>query len=533
MSRPPGPTQITPLLPRRVLSLSPSPARLSRRRRRRSPPLHLVPALLTSVILALVVFAAWDVSSLGSCYVRPLCRLLGHGEVEMVWRRNAAAYAPWVSLGPGGGKKGLPRGCDVDQVTILHRHAARFPTLSAGKKMRTALHKLADRAVFVPRHHPGLAFLQHADLTMKDWRFEALTDQGRKAAWRSGREAAAIYHKLSAPPFVRSAGGDRVVESAQYWLEGFSGLPFKIRERRALPAPDVMIPECDTCNSTLSVHTCRAYEALDPDPSTTVPPGLLPLLNAPIARLNSALQPRPSLDADDGLRLAEMCAYDSQVAGDEWAGWSRWCGVFTADEWEGIGYVRDAMRWYGVGEGSEYGKTLGAGYVNELLGRLDDSTPVDATTTNRTLDGDPATFPLGGNRVFADFTHDNEMVEILTAMGLLVQHRPLPLDGPPDKRTFVTAEIVPFGARFAVERVACDLGALEPDPDADGDGAGGRGRDGRADYVRVLVNDAVQHVDHVACRASNFAEHGLCDVDAFREAQAWATDGVDWAVCAV
>lgn len=43
---------------------------------------------------------------------------------------------------------------------------------------------------------------------------------------------------------------------------------------------------------------------------------------------------------------------------------------------------------------------LQAGWVNELLARLTDTAPVDQTTTNHTLDDDPATFPPGGKRIF-------------------------------------------------------------------------------------------------------------------------------------
>lgn len=66
----------------------------------------------------------------------------------------------------------------------------------------------------------------------------------------------------------------------------------------------------------------------------------------------------------------------------------------------------------------------------------------DETSTNRTLDADGGTFPLGGERIFAvsmssfersawltivacyvlirqDFSHDNEMIEIITAMNIM------------------------------------------------------------------------------------------------------------------
>jgi hypothetical protein len=105
--RPPNPTNL-------------STYRLSKRRRR-SPPIQTIPAFITVTILLFVAFIAWDVSSIGNCYFAPLCKLLGEGgeRVQDVWWRNAGAYAPWRSLGPGGGHRGLPRGCEINQVTLV------------------------------------------------------------------------------------------------------------------------------------------------------------------------------------------------------------------------------------------------------------------------------------------------------------------------------------------------------------------------------------------------------------------------------
>lgn len=90
-------------------------------RRRRTPPVQVVPAIITSILLIALIFTAWDISSYGQCYFRPLCRMLGTGMTarEEVWWMNAGPYAPRRSLGEGGGKKGLPRGCEVDQVTVV------------------------------------------------------------------------------------------------------------------------------------------------------------------------------------------------------------------------------------------------------------------------------------------------------------------------------------------------------------------------------------------------------------------------------
>jgi hypothetical protein len=63
----------------------------------------------------------------------------------------------------------------------LHRHTARYPTSDGGKRLLSALDKLRDREVHIPRHHPEFAFLDKADLSLKGWTFDGLMDQGRKA----------------------------------------------------------------------------------------------------------------------------------------------------------------------------------------------------------------------------------------------------------------------------------------------------------------------------------------------------------------
>nr|XP_031863612.1 uncharacterized protein CI109_000864 [Kwoniella shandongensis]KAA5530684.1 hypothetical protein CI109_000864 [Kwoniella shandongensis] len=467
----------------------------SRRRERRrkpispfTPSIHLIPAIFATVLFLAIALIAWDVSSLGNCYLASLCRVLGDNG-EKGWWDGQGPYAPYRSMGKGGGQVGLPRGCEVDQVTLLHRHTARYPTTSAGKCMLRALKKLRNREVKIPRHHPELVFLAKADLELKDWVFDGLMDQGRKAAWKSGVDIAKTYKTFLSHAegvFTRSSGGGRIVETAGYWLEGFRGDKFKLTDKSKLPPADLVIPEDETFNNTLSVHSCPAFESLSPSPGETAQRSLNPLLEPALSRLNTLLRPQPQLEVDDLICLADMCGYDSQAKGTEWIEWSKWCGIFGSEEWEILGYGKDLKRYYEVGEGSTYGPTMGAGYINEVIARLTDTEPIDSTITNRTLDSDERTFPRGGKRFFVDFGHDNEILEILAAMGILKQHRPLPLDQVPLKRTFILSEIVPFGARLTFERIACDMGNWELDPPTEGDGPD-RGNDGRKDYVRILI----------------------------------------------
>lgn len=94
---------------------------LSKRRRRASPVIRVVPGILVLILVTAFVFAAWDVSSVGACYAPWLCKMLGKGrwrDDEVYWR-DTGAYAPFRSRGTGGGQINLPRGCVIDQVNVV------------------------------------------------------------------------------------------------------------------------------------------------------------------------------------------------------------------------------------------------------------------------------------------------------------------------------------------------------------------------------------------------------------------------------
>lgn len=149
------------------------------------------------------------------------------------------------------------------------------------------------------------------------------------------------------------------------------------------------------------------------------------------------------------------------------------------------------------------------GYVNELIARLTGSPVVDSTTTNSTLDSDPATFPLD-RQLYADFTHDMFLAAVYAALGLFNDANGAGLDphqNDPD-HTWIASHLAPFAGRMAVERLQCG--------------------DEQA-RVRILVNDAVQPLEF--CDAD---ERRMCTVEAFVASQRYARSDraiEDWRRC--
>ena len=136
--------------------------------------------------------------------------------------------------------------------------------------------------------------------------------------------------------------------------------------------------------------------------------------------------------------------------------------------------------------------------MNELLARLTDNPVQDHTTHNASLE-----FPLG-RTVYADFTHENLMVAVYSALGLFNVSEPLdprapPQDGGAQGGQWVASRMVPFSSRMVTERLSCE-------------------RDGEArPYVRVLVNDEVQPLEF--CGGGQEKTCGLGD---FVESQGYA-----------
>jgi hypothetical protein len=161
----------------------------------------------------------------------------------------------------------------------------------------------------------------------------------------------------------------------------------------------------------------------------------------------------------------------------------------------------DLDKYYGNGYGQPLGAVQGVGYVNELLARLTNDRSFvlnDETQVNQTLDSSSTTFPLG-RKIYADFSHDNQITSILAAIGLKKDPTALAATGPRAGQVWVTSEIVPFGGNLATERLTC----------------------GNKEYVRMLINDQLQIPTF--CKGYN-KETGLCLVSEFVKSQSYSTN---------
>lgn len=139
------------------------------------------------------------------------------------------------------------------------------------------------------------------------------------------------------------------------------------------------------------------------------------------------------------------------------------------------------------------------------------SQPVDDhTSTNSTLDSSNVTFPLG-HKLYADFSHDNDMTAIFSAMGLYNNTAPLPnntIVEAEDAGGYSAAWTAPFASRAYFEKLQC---RGEPE-----------------ELVRVIVNDRVQ--DLKQCGGDRL---GRCKLSAFVKSLGFARSGGLWNQCYV
>ncbi|KAG5642973.1 hypothetical protein DXG03_001821 [Asterophora parasitica] len=206
--------------------------------------------------------------------------------------------------------------------------------------------------------------------------------------------------------------------------------------------------------------------------------------------------PGANLAATDVYNLMVLCPFETVWLNSL----SPFCNLFSESEFQQFEYMGDLDKYYKPGYGQPLGPVQGVGYVNELLARLTGTPVRDNTTTNRTLDASPLTFPLD-RTIYADFSHDNQMVAIYAALGLFRQQMPPDPSSPDPKRNWLASHLVPFSARLVTEKLAC-------------------GRHGE-EFVRIFVNDARQPLEF--CGAG---EDGLCTLKAFVDSQSYArTDG--------
>ncbi|KAJ5301904.1 hypothetical protein PENANT_c062G01728 [Penicillium antarcticum] len=450
-------------------------------------------------------------------------------------KKSWANLSPYKDAESFGVPKGVPQGCELSQVHVLHRHAERYPTDYPldGEGMQDFATKLTNYTKTHPKKQVGsgpLTFLNNwkyvlgSDVLMETgaateatsgahfWtkygRLLYRADRDTMAAWNSSLN---VYpNGTDRPkPVFRTTSQARILESARWWLSGFfgnSGANSSYSEYEL-----VVIPEESDFNNTLaSYETCTGdYVEGDNSAEKFIPR----YTKNARSRLSTFLPSDFNLTAHDVLAMQNICIYEyTSLAG------SSFCTLFTEQEWKDFEYNVDVQYYGDYAWGSPTGRAQGIGYVLELAARLQQKLITSSDTSiNYTYDNNEAQFPFD-QPFYMDMSHDDIILSVINALGVdYFKYGPHGLPGDLDhapKRNFSLSEMTPFGARFMSEIWTCprnhSFTNLDPvlyeNPAVDSS-------NDAAKYIRFVLNSAPLPLEGVVgCEG---ARNGFCPVDRF------------------
>ncbi|KAF5560397.1 3-phytase A [Fusarium phyllophilum] len=360
-------------------------------------------------------------------------------DISKLWGQ----YSSFFSV-PSEIDSSTPDDCEVTIGIALSRHGARYPT--AGKTTAYSA-TIARLQKSVTNYGKGYEWLKDYEYNLGS---EDLTDFGQDQMIDSGKAFYERYIGLAekTEPFIRASGSDRVIMSSHNFTQGF----YASRGESGDDYTDgiLVITEEPGINNTLSHGTCSSFEDNDEVGDNSAQTAWGNKFLPPIRdRLNRNLH-KAKLSLQETIYLMDLCPFNTANTPDG-VGQSRFCDLFSTEDWRSYDYYLTLGKYYEYGNGNAMGPTQGVGYVNELVSRLTRKPVNDHTTTNRTLDANPETFPLD-KALYADFSHDNTMVSIFSAMGLYNSTSKLPKHHiVPAIRAhgYSSAWVVPFAARIA------------------------------------------------------------------------------------
>ncbi|KHO00010.1 3-phytase A precursor [Metarhizium album ARSEF 1941] len=403
-------------------------------------------------------------------------------------------YAP--SPGFGVDEFPLPAGAEILQVQMLSRHGSRYPT--TGSEVAQLGQKIANASeTFDPKG--ALSFL-------RDWKYqlgaEILVPKGREELFQSGVLHSYMYGSLYNPKskiIVRTTTQDRMLKSAENWLAGFFGLEWPNNA-----TIEVIIEENGFNNSLAGSLNCPN--------SYTKSPGNEARSAWTHEYLKDAQKRFQTMTAgftwtvEDVYAAQTMCPYETVAYG-----FSKFCDLFTYKEWRYFGYSVDLLFSSVSGFHSPTGRAIGLGYQQETMARLKNHTlGYSGSQINVTLDSNTETFPLNQSLYF-DFSHDTNMVSILTAFGLGQFAEELPANSYPGDHNFTVSHLTPFGARLDMEVIQTPQ-PLSPNRD-------GYLRGGQTKYIHFVLNQRTLPLGKSLPECDASRRDGWCELDTFIKVQ--------------
>ncbi|KAK0747888.1 histidine phosphatase superfamily [Apiosordaria backusii] len=411
-----------------------------------------------------------------------------------------APYRP--SNGFGVEEWPMPEGAEIVQVQMLSRHGSRYPTIGSnvygfGERIKEA--KKKRKGGFKAKGELGF---------LNEWEYELgkeiLVPKGRQELYDSGVLHAYMYGKLYNPNskiIVRTTTQDRMLKSAENFMAGFFGLEWT---RNA--TIEVIIEGQGFNNSLAGYLNCPNEGKVDGGSKAREKWIGVYLQNA-TERLGKLVEGY-EWTVQDTYAAQTMCPYETVAYG-----FSKFCELFTYEEWLHFGYSIDLYFYGNDAFGSPVGRAIGLGYQQEVVARLQNHTlGYSGSQINVTLDNNTATFPLNQSLYF-DFSHDTNIISILTAFGLTQFAGTLDPGKYPGPHNFTVSDMTPFGARLDIEIIKTQRPILANGEVDDVSGGG------ETKYVHFVLNQRTVHLGWSLEECDGKRRDGWCELGAFLRAQ--------------
>ncbi|KAK7571332.1 hypothetical protein V3481_018548 [Fusarium oxysporum f. sp. vasinfectum] len=389
----------------------------------------------------------------------------------------------------------IPEGAEIVQMQMLSRHGARYPNPDSdvaelGGRIANASGKFNTKG--------PLGFLM-------DWKYELgqdiLVPKGRQELFDSGVLHSYMYGRLYNPHsklIVRTTTRDRMLKSAENWVAGFFGLEWTNNA-----TIEVIIEAAGFNNSLAGDLNCP--NTAKADYKSPVEAWVEIYLQNATSRFNNMT---------DGFKwtLADVYAAQKMCPLETVAyGFSRFCDLFTYEEWQSFSYSIDLSFSSGAAFHSATGRAVGLGYQQEVIARLKNHTlGYSGSQINTTLDGMKETFPLNQSLYF-DFSHDKDIISILTAFGFRQFAEKLPTDKYPGDHEFTVSHITPFGARLDIEIIKAHK-PISPARDRYLEGNDTK-------YIHFILNQRTIPLGKSFPECDDNRKDGWCELDTFLKVQ--------------
>ncbi|KAG9651339.1 3-phytase, partial [Aureobasidium melanogenum] len=476
------------------------------------------------------------------------------GQISTYMNNPADAFGvQWV---------GLPAGCQVEQAHTLQRHAQRFPTsyIDDGILTEAFAQKVVDfRANHSSSFSGPLSFLNSYKYQMNE---SYLTGIGARTEFSLGvdfwnRYGRILYNasagqvsynpdyangRARPKPVLRTTSQSRIRESQINWALGFFGPTYE-----TVPVPKltnytdgdffdlVVIPEGGTENNTLASYDSCFNDDLtgigdlgDQDVFTYIPR----YLKNATARLQQYAPADFKFTYNNTYAVQLLCAYETGFLG-----MSDFCDFFTADEWDGFEQTLDIAYYYDYSYGNPTGRAQGIGYVQELLARLTHQyITVSNSSVNSSITNNSQDFPLD-RPFYADFTHDDIIVSVMTAMSLdYFREAPSLTQYPPNPdRHFYLSKMTPFGGHLITEVIGCSsanpAAVSKEHVQYYPTQYGYNPSNATHKFVRMRLNNGILPLDTLRGGACKGRIDGMCALDKFVASQngSYALSNYDYA----